>query len=859
VSRIRPNLVLALLFVAALQAQPSTGPSQFDVLTLPAASSAVVGVFYNTTSATPNYCTAGMASGSYPVTCVSNGAVWQALVQRNVLTLVNVKSLGVVGDGKADDTAALQAIIDAEPTNAHELFLPCGTYLVSSSLIASNVNGLMFDGEGQTCTVIQPTLTLAGLPVLEFVNCQNSGTHSLTIGGYSPAPPSTAIEYLVNYPTTVTPSHALVRDTTLGSVSSNSLINGITYAAIQDQNNDFGTFDNVNIMNFSGCGYNITHSNSLLHDITGGTIKYGASAVCLAGGSFTMRGTRLASLTGYVWSFGAGTYHHSSFISNVVSDGLPLVLQTSTSAVDVVIDNLEVNGGSVTAAMVIDYESPAPGHLAISGSNLFTGSAATQALFLNGTGQVTINSSKLGYSAVTYNGALTLSGNSWEAGVVTMTPGATSTLVQLNDTGGGFQKFMLSIWHGASRVFSVSLAGAIGFASATQTAAGLVTTTVKGDTEAISNSDPRIPPTLPLSPAHGGIGASERVPPGLRFMGTGEDGPLDCSGALSGTQFRTTFTVSKGNTCTDSTANRSLVVYATGACTIAGTIIANGAAGGSSGSGDYGAGGGGGGGGAAVANAGSTTGPSTHTYISSGAAGTAGKSGGNAGSVGSYMQRVAFSNPVGIVGLYQGGAAGGRGGSGGGMEGNGGQAVILICSSINFSGTIDVSGSVGSPSMGDNVGAGGGGGGGYVWLVGRDSVTSTGSVIATGGSGGACANPAIVLGVPTRIPAGVNSGLGAVAHVSAYSGGNPTAVTLDTPGVGYNFTPTCSVVGNGGGSNTGSGATCTVTMVGGGHNMTVGSIAITGGNGGYGSGTTYTGCGIGGYGGTGWLKTAVME
>ena len=146
-----------------------------------------------------------------------------------------------------------------------------------------------------------------------------------------------------------------------------------------------------------------------------------------------------------------------------------------------------------------------------------------------------------------------------------------------------------------------------------------------------------------------------------------------------------------------------------------------------------------------------------------------------------------------------------------------------------------------------------------MWLVGRDSVTSTGSVIATGGSGGACANPAIVLGVPTRIPAGVNSGLGAVAHVSAYSGGNPTAVTLDTPGVGYNFTPTCSVVGNGGGSNTGSGATCTVTMVGGGHNMTVGSIAITGGNGGYGSGTTYTGCGIGGYGGTGWLKTAVME
>jgi hypothetical protein len=43
---------------------------------------------------------------------------------------VNVRSLGVKGDGKADDTAALQAAIDTHPV----LYLPTGFYLISDTL-----------------------------------------------------------------------------------------------------------------------------------------------------------------------------------------------------------------------------------------------------------------------------------------------------------------------------------------------------------------------------------------------------------------------------------------------------------------------------------------------------------------------------------------------------------------------------------------------------------------------------------------------------------------------------------------------------------------------------------------------------
>lgn len=227
------------------------------------------------------------------------------------------------------------------------------------------------------------------------------------------------------------------------------------------------------------------------------------------------------------------------------------------------------------------------------------------------------------------------------------------------------------------------------------------------------------------------------VPPYLRYMGDGSDGAINCSGNLSGIKYATTFTVASGNTCTANVLDNPLTVYATGACTIAGAINARGVDGGVSLIADAGGAGGGGGGGAAAGATG--TGSQFVNGVAGVSAGTGGALGGNAGGNGAALgvasQRIEWTL---ARGYFLGGGKGGQGGSSGSAGGNGGQGVVLVCGSVNFTGAIDVSGAPGGASTGNSIGAGGGGGGGYVWLVGRDSVVSTGTITVAGGAGGSC-------------------------------------------------------------------------------------------------------------------------
>lgn len=69
----------------------------------------------------------------------------------------NVKDHGAVGNGATDDTAAIQATINLASTSGGVVFLPTGTYNISSSLtLASNT---IFLGAGQGATFIQQNST----------------------------------------------------------------------------------------------------------------------------------------------------------------------------------------------------------------------------------------------------------------------------------------------------------------------------------------------------------------------------------------------------------------------------------------------------------------------------------------------------------------------------------------------------------------------------------------------------------------------------------------------------------------------------------------------------------------------------
>lgn len=65
-------------------------------------------------------------------------------VQSRLREAVSVKDFGAVGDGAADDTAAIQACIDANP--ARRIFFPKGVYKVSST-IWNKYDGTILEGE----------------------------------------------------------------------------------------------------------------------------------------------------------------------------------------------------------------------------------------------------------------------------------------------------------------------------------------------------------------------------------------------------------------------------------------------------------------------------------------------------------------------------------------------------------------------------------------------------------------------------------------------------------------------------------------------------------------------------------------
>jgi hypothetical protein len=236
------------------------------------------------------------------------------------------------------------------------------------------------------------------------------------------------------------------------------------------------------------------------------------------------------------------------------------------------------------------------------------------------------------------------------------------------------------------------------------------------------------------------------TPPWLQDLADAEDGPLSCS---SGTCFLTdehwvsSFTVSAGATAYSLSGNGPTIIRSTGACTIAGTLAnsPNTLPGslGTPGDGDFGGGGGGGGGGQGAPGQPGffSLGNGEIPIVSGGVGGMpGGGAGGNGGSTVTPQYRPLLSSGSyypggGSIGGFGGGPSGGLGGSGGG-------AIILVCGSINFTGTIDVSGGAGSAPAANNSGAGGGGGGGYAILSTSTWVANTGVIKTAGGAGGSC-------------------------------------------------------------------------------------------------------------------------
>jgi hypothetical protein len=97
---------------------------------------------------------AGIVASKLAFTQSGTGAVTRN-VDSKLKDVVSVKDFGAVGNGVADDTAAIQAAIDAN--NGKVLLFPSGTYLTSQPLVIPH--GMTICGASRTGTTIQKTTT----------------------------------------------------------------------------------------------------------------------------------------------------------------------------------------------------------------------------------------------------------------------------------------------------------------------------------------------------------------------------------------------------------------------------------------------------------------------------------------------------------------------------------------------------------------------------------------------------------------------------------------------------------------------------------------------------------------------------
>jgi hypothetical protein len=343
---------------------------------------------------------------------------------------------------------------------------------------------------------------------------------------------------------------------------------------------------------------------------------------------------------------------------------------------------------------------------------------------------------------------------------------------------------------------------------------------------------------------------ANNAPLWLEYEGTGADGAESVTSGsvgLTGVKYYTTFNVSSGATVTVSSY---LTVHATGACTINGNILANGATNTLNNFGVGGGSSGGSGGGSSAGTAGKAS-FAGWSYYSNGptvaSAGGAGASSGGSGTAGAVpsanLQRALAAQGPSLDGADISGAASVAGANSGGAAVEGGGGVTLICASISGTGVIDLAGAQGNPPSANSEGASSGAGGGVALLSSQATVSTWPTVYAGPGKGGQVSVPYAVPGGTSSAASGLPAGAQPPVLALSLTSGALSGCTVTAAGSGLGSSPALNWVIQGGG---GTGGTITPTYSGG----AVASCTASGGSG-Y-TATSYTTAGAGGDGGSGW-------
>jgi hypothetical protein len=99
---------------------------------------------------------------------------------------VNVKDYGAVGDGTTDDTTAMQAAITAVATTGQGLYIPAGTYIITSVLTSAGNLNMFGEGEKSVLDFSEITSSSSGITVtgtiteIQAISSASAGNLTIT-------------------------------------------------------------------------------------------------------------------------------------------------------------------------------------------------------------------------------------------------------------------------------------------------------------------------------------------------------------------------------------------------------------------------------------------------------------------------------------------------------------------------------------------------------------------------------------------------------------------------------------------------------------------------------------------------------
>lgn len=211
-----------------------------------------------------------------------------------------VTNYGALGNGVHDDTAAIQAAIAAAAATLNGggiVYLPPGTYKVTSTITLSALQGVTIMGAGPTCTVIASGAGVA-FDLFRIWGCRECRFLGFSVKSTAALPLSTA--FVLETKTGTTSTHQTFRDLILQGSAAGGLGKGFKCIAGSggDANNDFHYWDNVIVNNYGAAGWSFEHSQSKAHQLThcifAGNFAFSQCGVATnlnagQGGAFSMR------------------------------------------------------------------------------------------------------------------------------------------------------------------------------------------------------------------------------------------------------------------------------------------------------------------------------------------------------------------------------------------------------------------------------------------------------------------------------------------------------------------------------------------------------------------------------------------